>query len=293
MKVTIAVLYTDKDQLYAKTFFDNVNLPENVNMLFIDNCETKSVFYYEKKQTSYIHFENIPVQVARKKSLEYCSGDYVWFIDADDMFYNVDYIAQLETVADCISFDYESYEKIGTNLIHKEETGLHAFKCGGLWNKLFRKEALQKIYEQFPDSPYQTFEDSIVISLFQIFNFSVEIIPYRVYRYNQYRSRAGKDPKVYYHDIKDVFEFVDQNIKLDPESKSKLLTTLFYHCWNATEYFADNYYNGDFSQFDFLHSVTNREYIENIRTKFRMRLWLLENGSFELEDNKYNLRYSN
>jgi len=70
------------DSVYAQTFTD-------WEIIFIDNCSTddtkKIVDSYDKKIKYYKTNENIPLGAARNFGLKYCKGEYIAFLDTDDV----------------------------------------------------------------------------------------------------------------------------------------------------------------------------------------------------------------
>ena len=71
------------DSVYAQTYTD-------WEIVFIDNCSTDStreiVSKYDKKTRYYRTHTNVPLGKARNFGLQYCTGNYIAFLDCDDLF---------------------------------------------------------------------------------------------------------------------------------------------------------------------------------------------------------------
>ena len=81
------------DSIYIQTF-------EDWEIIFIDNCSTddtkKILDLYDEKIKYYKTNENIPLGAARNFGLQYCKGEYIAFLDTDDIWLKYKLQVQVE-----------------------------------------------------------------------------------------------------------------------------------------------------------------------------------------------------
>lgn len=79
-------------ELYLKEAIDSIfaQTYSNWHIVFVDNCSTdgtkKIVDSYENKIDYYKTRQNIPLGEARNFGLQFCSGEYLAFLDCDDIY---------------------------------------------------------------------------------------------------------------------------------------------------------------------------------------------------------------
>ena len=83
------------DSVYAQTFKD-------WEIIFIDNCSTDNskniVDSYDEKIKYFKTEKNIPLGAARNFGLQLCDGEYISFLDTDDIWFNYTLEKQLNTI---------------------------------------------------------------------------------------------------------------------------------------------------------------------------------------------------
>lgn len=117
---------------------------------------------YAQKDTRFkvLHKKNGGAASARNAGLEIATGEYIGFVDSDDLV-NVQYIEKLvnnleESEADISVCGYFNLNKVSAEKIAIEKTGIYSeveflnrflwdWKCGLLWNKLFKAEVLKNV----------------------------------------------------------------------------------------------------------------------------------------------------
>jgi glycosyltransferase involved in cell wall biosynthesis len=72
------------DSVFAQTY-------KNWEIIFIDNCSTdesaKIAMYYGEKVRYFATDNNIPLGAARNFGIQFCDGDYISFLDCDDVWF--------------------------------------------------------------------------------------------------------------------------------------------------------------------------------------------------------------
>lgn len=141
---------------------------QNKEIIIIDDGSTdKSLeicnnILYERKNVKIIHQNNLGVSVARNKGLENATGDYIMFVDADDILER-DMISTLVKIMDgknadiaiCgykIKKDNKILEYYGTNVkeTYNKNQAIDEFlneekMNTSLWNKMFKRDIVSNI----------------------------------------------------------------------------------------------------------------------------------------------------
>lgn len=135
---------------------------KNIELLLInDGSKDNSLSIIEKWEKKYPNIikvyshKNMGVGKTRNKGLDYASGEYVCFIDADDYIDN-DYIEKLvDNIKknDIIVSGYRQVDEKGnlnfTQVLKKDEWS--KFRQVTIWSKLYKKEFLDKYNIRFND----------------------------------------------------------------------------------------------------------------------------------------------
>lgn len=153
---------------------------ENIEIIIIndgstDNTKTICECYLQKEpRVRVIHKKNEGVSIARNVGLDSATGEYIYFVDADD------YVLQngienlvnkaVENLADLVVAEYYVASSITKNKVSpltlKDTNGflcsiLSGRNHGALWNKLFSRKCFNEI--RFPKNIYYM-EDRVLIS---------------------------------------------------------------------------------------------------------------------------------
>lgn len=157
----------------------------------------------QDKRFKVLHKKNGGAASARNAGLEIATGDYIGFVDSDDLV-KKDYIYHLVEILEINNADISvcSFSNMYVNredAVKMEKEGYYSpeqylerflwdWKCGLIWNKLFRKELVQNI--RFPEGHViddEFFTYRLVMNARKIV---VEDIP--LYRYRQRKSGVMK-----------------------------------------------------------------------------------------------------
>ena len=99
------------DSIYAQTFKD-------WEIIFIDNCSTdntkKIAHSYDEKLKYYSTDKNIPLGAARNFGLQFVTGEYLAFLDTDDIWMPEKLEKQLNIINDEIAFVYSPVMQINS-----------------------------------------------------------------------------------------------------------------------------------------------------------------------------------
>lgn len=153
-------------ELYIKQSLDIITssklLPDGYEIILVDDGSTdKSAeickrYAISNKNIQYFYQKNQGPATARNTGLKHATGDYIWFVDADDRI-NPDILLKLKAVAnsdegiDLISFGYVSQTPDGDHTMSQVEdmcscSGLEFLKMSRhgsyLWNNIYRRTAI-------------------------------------------------------------------------------------------------------------------------------------------------------
>lgn len=158
---------------------------ENIQLIFVDDCSTDQTLHilydyekrYEERMLVIALSENIRQGGARNVGMQYATGDYIGFVDADDWveedMYQMLYNKALETGYDiihCGSYrNFENGVEEVFNVTDVEGAILQEFAAieggkrltvgtGGVWSNIYRKDFLLKNNIWFPEK--LKFEDN-------------------------------------------------------------------------------------------------------------------------------------
>lgn len=124
------------DSIYAQTFND-------WEIIFIDNCSTdatkKILDSYDTKIKYYKTDKNIPIGAARNFGLQYCQGEYLAFLDTDDIWLNEKLTLQIKLMD-----ENKEYQFCYGGVIHIDSDGkefrrwLPKAKSGNVFSQLLK-----------------------------------------------------------------------------------------------------------------------------------------------------------
>ena len=190
MFLSIVAAFCDKDCQLIESLIDNIEKKVKVEheIILIDNRENnhseidfKNAKVYSKGYNAY-QFE------ARRYAVQFCSGEYIWFIDADDEIFTVD--IKNNFTDDIICFNYaikttivqhspmyyyieETFQNQFTHIYTKDIKNYIREHCSvwdlcgcTLWNKWIRKDLMEKVVAPLPvDEIIVASEDVLYCSL--------------------------------------------------------------------------------------------------------------------------------
>ena len=148
MKISCIILFCDRDYIYIPELLNNIheNLKIDHEIILVDNREEYKDIDIEipdEIDVSYIDMgRNFRQLQARKFASQNATGDYIWFIDADDNILEVNDSIERRIIdrkfPDMIVFNYnEGYtEKDFNTVLHFDDTQFYTI---GLINKSMRK----------------------------------------------------------------------------------------------------------------------------------------------------------
>jgi len=193
----------------------NLDLPESVfEVIVVDDCSTDNtieiLYDFQKLYSNLFYFqqqENHKQGAARNKALEYAHGDYITFIDSDDIVEKGIIIAiQQLANADVVVCRAIVEQEIGIYKIHKlinepaRDVDGRTFMqnnydwhfVGAPWGYLFRAEYLRQIAIPFAEDVATEDEDWVNIHLYLAK--SISCIPEVIYTntYNNYGTTKSK-----------------------------------------------------------------------------------------------------
>lgn len=174
MKLSIIIIFWDKDYKKAERVYTQIKERvsfKDYEIITIDNREeTNEKLIFEP---TFSFGYNARQLAARKKSLEFVKGEYVWFVDADDEVLGLD---EFDYTEDCVIFDAFFYRRTKKeNIFYKYDEDLFLFKNKvsiehidyknvlALWNKITKTEKMKEAYSFLPeDKKIIFFEDCFI-----------------------------------------------------------------------------------------------------------------------------------
>lgn len=203
MKLSICVLFCDKDchlaeKLSYKLSSCTIGIFDK-EILFLDNRENNhDELHFNNEVKVFSAGYNTYQLQGRKFLVSKATGDYIWFIDADDDIYFVDNdfleIAN-EMKYDVIAFSF-MYEDVPNKEWKRAEFGpeypLNEKYGAQAWNKWFKRSILDKVESYVPDGlKVIASEDLILVVGASKFAKSSIFIPDILYKFNTEASMSG------------------------------------------------------------------------------------------------------
>lgn len=168
MKLSIAILFCDKDYIYIPHLLSQIqtNVHVDYEIILIDNRDTFSRVPLEIGNSIYFSFGYNARQVqGRKKAVELATGDYIWFVDADDEVLKVsqEMNNDLSQNYDIITFGHELFfdaetptvntvydeDEVCTNILDGQLLDSIGLPC---WNKWIKKSVLEQVESHVPEN---------------------------------------------------------------------------------------------------------------------------------------------
>ena len=117
-------------------------LNENTELIIVDDgCNELELDNYNRPNVLIIHKQNGGVSSARNKGLEIADGQYIAFIDSDDLV-REDYVEQiLKAIETGLPHYKMSWESFGINQAYYHAENLPNWNCS-IWCRVFRKDTI-------------------------------------------------------------------------------------------------------------------------------------------------------
>lgn len=198
MKISCVVLFYERDRKYLETLVDNINKNLSIEheIILIDNRDDKSevidipTTVVHQMKCNMLQFE------ARRWSVQFCSGDFVWFIDADDKILPVS--NKLEMYADYDEIVFSHNTRSGKRwqiydrdyYFSKEDkdpfsVDFYYMSNEVVWNKWMKTSVLLECVKEIPEGlRIGLFEDNIYCMLMARKIKSAVILKDVLYEYN-------------------------------------------------------------------------------------------------------------
>lgn len=153
MRISVSVIIPVYNvEVYLPACLDSVlsQTKNDIEIICINDCSPDSsrgiLATYAGRDNRVIvldHDQNRGLAAARNTGLDYCSGEYVFFLDSDDIFFSEDSLSCLFEIAKIDDAD----EVVGATLRWYEQTGEKVYE----YHKEYLKENLSSVrFEDFP-----------------------------------------------------------------------------------------------------------------------------------------------
>jgi glycosyltransferase involved in cell wall biosynthesis len=229
------------DSLLTQTY-------ENLEILLVDDGSIdKSSYICDENakmdsRIRVIHKQNGGAASARNKGLEAATGEYICFVDSDDLV-KKNYVERLLYMLDRTKTDIAvcSYEYYYQNVIEPEEIApigvfsekefiqrfLIDWKCGLLWNKIFKTSVVKGIcFEEGHKIDDEFFTYKVVMNARKVVVFEENLYQYRMRASSVMQSKGTNYPQM----LQDRYEYLTQRyldvIRKYPDLKRVYLENL-------------------------------------------------------------------
>ena len=152
--IDIIVCFCDKDYNLINNFIKSINLSIDYNLIFVDDRLDKSVDLRPllKDFDYYIPPEKLGTFEARRFGFNKSKNDFVWFVDIDDelldfKFVNADFDIYIYNFIVNTIPETEYKNAVFINPDNEIKDRLFEY---GLWNKIFKRSVLKKVFEKIP-----------------------------------------------------------------------------------------------------------------------------------------------
>lgn len=205
MKLSIIILTCDKDRQWLDALKSHIDERVHIQheVIVMDNTTTQDV-------PNAIHTGGNKRQLwAKKMSMDYITGDYVWFVDCDDDVLTVEKWPNRNHLDDVIMFDYLADHKycnpwylgrqrfVGHNRIYNNDI----YQCCSIqmWDKWISASLVKKIYSMLPYQEITASEDKIASMLINKYAKSVQHCNIPLYVYRTDRASSCRDETTLEH----------------------------------------------------------------------------------------------
>lgn len=164
----------------------------DAQIIVVDDGSTDETFDVCQRYEAiieYVHVENGGLGRARNIGMRYVSGDYVWFVDGDDLI-NVQNVLEIKRriagSPDLVIFGWQTITNDGVFVGNGRDMSQTSPFTTAVWNKCFKISWLREHEFEFPEGVL--FED--MAFAFETFNMARDIQRIPIIGY-YYRQRAG------------------------------------------------------------------------------------------------------
>lgn len=184
IKISVIIAAYNAQQYIAETLTSIKEQTMNLNSIQVivvdDGSIDQTVQIIEEESKEFPNFlllqqENAGPSIARNLGLEHATGEYIYFLDADDILsydsFRVMYNKAKNTGAELLIGNYDIFDEYNTTIVPKNS---QMVKKGilnkydydilwtfALWNKLFRRDIIEKYQLRFPNINYS--EDGVFV----------------------------------------------------------------------------------------------------------------------------------
>lgn len=158
MKLSIIIIFCDKDYFCIPNLVETIQRDVKINkeIILLDNRE--------HKKNSLINTHGVVVHSmggnvhqfeARRKAIEYVTGDYMWFVDADDLTLPITTDAYFKDNKDFYYFDFgmANYsDEFKKNCVMIGDVSQNRAKYSALWNLFIKVDLWKKFIDKIPSN---------------------------------------------------------------------------------------------------------------------------------------------
>lgn len=217
--IDIIVCFCDKDYTLIDNFIKSINLSMDYNLIFVDDRFDKSIDL--KPLLKDFNYIIPPIKLgtfeARRLGFNKSNGEYVWFVDIDDELLDFEFI---ENNADINIFNFNVNDKIWSSYnevwssyndcIFNDLSFIERDKYFdfGLWNKIFKRVTLDKVYDRIPFIDNLCFlDDTYLNKCFMFFARKIVVNEAIIYNYKCKNINGYK----YIDHIESVYYLLDNS----------------------------------------------------------------------------------
>ena len=211
--VIVPIYNSRKTLFYTLTSIKLQTIINKVNVILVDDCSDEKyddiISEFSDLKIKYIKLEkNVGAGLARQKGIENSNGEYIVFIDSDDLFYNSYSLYELYKK---ISYGYD----LVCGLTYELKRNFLICNNGSLHGKIYRRSFIKNNNIEFNDTRYH--EDNFFHNMVLLCNpkqRKIEDIVY-IYNYNK-ESLTNIDDKEFERLeilIKNTRKLIDEAIK--------------------------------------------------------------------------------
>jgi len=260
------------DSIYAQTF-------EDWEIIFIDNCSTdntkKIVDSFDDKTKYYKTEKNISLGAARNFGLQYCKGEYLAFLDTDDIWFPKKLELQLlgleksKAYMSFTSVDFINIHNkiIDTKIIDDDDAKLcNQFKkyTINMQTVVINKKRFLPIFDETltyaPD--YKLFMSILAKSNGNVIVLSDVLVQYRIHS----DSLSNKSIAVKYSEVKGILLFLKEHYSTQVnDCLTEFNFALLFNKINKAEYYlSENKFYEAAKIYKILKDVNNNLFIKSI-----------------------------
>lgn len=206
MKLSIVVIFSDRDKEFASEWLDNVkkNILVEHEVVMVDNTTDGTLVRFDG--VTYVRGgDDVGIFQARRRGCDAASGEYIWYCDGDD---DVLKLTEFNYTEDIVCFnylcrlgddpaDYPCKDPYPTSYLasgHFYHWYWKATCKNMVWNKFFRRALLMRIYKCVPVFEMYVSEDTLLCIIAEMLADVIYIERRAFYRYykNAGSSEGGE-----------------------------------------------------------------------------------------------------